>query len=226
MTVYRGVTTFIDNFDRAQAFTTTAGQNGWTIKDTSAAGTPTYLTLTEDGGAAKLTLVSTSEAEIVTLYQNDVLMLDLAQLQHFWVIAKVAGIEAVTTLTMGLGSAINDTDDSVSVNAWFRMQGSVATDAVVVETDDNVTDNDDKATGATLADVYKKFHIDFTQGLADVRFYIDGARVATATTFNMSGITAGQNVQPIIQLQKASGTGVPSVTIAQVGCQFSWAYGA
>ena len=226
MTVYRGVTTFIDNFDRAQAFTTTAGQNGWTIKDTSAAGTPTYLTLTEDGGAAKLTLVSTSEAEIVTLYQNDVLMLDLAQLQHFWVIAKVAGIEAVTTLTMGLGSAINDTDDSVSVNAWFRMQGSVDTDAVVVETDDNVTDNDDKATGATLAGVYKKFHIDFTQGLADVRFYIDGARVATATTFNMSGITAGQNVQPIIQLQKASGTGVPSVTIAQVGCQFSWAYGA
>lgn len=102
--ISRGVKTFIDNFDRAQAFTTTPGMNGWTIKDTSSAGTPTYLCITEDGGAAKLTLVSTSEAEIVTLFQNDVLMYDVRQLKAVWWIAKVAGIDAVTTLTMGVGS--------------------------------------------------------------------------------------------------------------------------
>lgn len=224
--VSRGLITKVENFDRAQAFTTTPGEGGWTIADTSSAGTPTYLCITEDGGAAKLTLAATSEAEIVTLYINDVLPLDLSNLQRVEIIAKVAGIDAVTTLTMGVGSARNDTDDSVAVNAWFRMEGSASTTAVVCESDDGTTDNDDKATGVTLAAVYKKFVIDFTNGISDVRFFIDGERVAASTTFSLAAITAGQNVQPIIQLQKASGTGTPSVTIAQITTQQKYAYGA
>lgn len=226
MAVSSGVTTTIDQFDRAQAFTTTPGQNGWTIADTSSSGTPTYLCITEDGGAAKLTLAATSEAEIVTLYCNDVLPLDLAKLDKVWFIAKVAGIDSVTTLTMGVGSARNDTDDSVGVNAWFRMEGSASTSNLLVETDDGTLDLDDKATGTTLASTYKKCLIDFSQGVDDVRFYVDGARVAGSTTFDMGAITAGQNVQPIVQLQKASGTGTPSVTIAQYGVQYRWSYGA
>ena len=224
--ISRGVSTFIDNFNRAQSFTTTPGMNGWTIADTSSAGTPTYLTITEDGGAAKLTLVNTSEAEIVTLYQNDILIYDVRQLKNVWWIAKVAGIDAVTTLTFGVGSARNDTDDSVATNAWFRMEGSVSTTLVVAETDDGTTDNDDKATGVTLSSTYKKFLIDFSNGIADVRFFIDGARVSQANTFDMSLLTAGLNVQPMVQIQKASGTGVPAVTLAQFGCQYEWAYGA
>ena len=226
MTVSRGVRLFDEFFDRAQAFTTTPGQNGWTIADTSAAGTPTYLCITEDGGAAKLTLAATSEAEIVTLYHNDVLAFDLAQIQRADFIVKVAGIDAVTTLTFGLGNARNDTDDTVGVSCWFRMEGSASTSALVVESDDGTTDNDDKATGTTLSSTYKKCSIDFSNGLSDIRFYVDGERVAAATTFSMSAITAGQNVQPIIQLQKASGTGVPSITIASVCIQYKYAYGA
>lgn len=224
--ISRGTRQFDDFFDRAQGFTTTPGQNGWTIADTSTGGTPTYLCITEDGGAAKLTLAATSEAEIVTLYHNDVLAFDVRKIKLVEFIAKVAGIDAVTTLTFGVGSARNDTDDSVATNAWFRMEGSVSTTAVVVETDDATVDNDDKATGATLAATYKKFTIDFERGLTDVRFFIDGERVAAATTFDMSALTAGLNVQPIVQLQKASGTGVPSITIAAVNIVYSYAYGA
>ena len=105
------------------------------------------------------------------------------------------------------------------------MEGSVSTSNIVVESDDGVTDNDDKATGATLAAVYKKFLIDFTNGISDIRFFIDGERVGSATTFTLAGITSGQNVQPMIQLQKASGTGVPSITIAQITTQQKYAYG-
>lgn len=226
MTVSRGVITEVENFNRAQSFTTTPGQNGWTIADTSSAGTPTYLCITEDGGAAKLTLAATSEAEIVTLYHNDVLTLDLANLQRVEYIAKVAGIDSVTTLTFGVGTARNDTDDSVAQHAWFRMEGSASTSNVVVETDDGVTDNDDNATGTTLSSTYKKFVIDFTNGLSDIRFFIDGERVAAGETFSLSGITAGQNVQPLVQLQKASGTGTPSITIAQITTVQRYAYGA
>jgi hypothetical protein len=225
MTVTRGVITKVENYDRAQAFTTTPGEGGWTIADTSSAGTPTYLCITEDGGAAKLTLAATSESENVCLYFNDVLPLDIASLHRIEFVAKVAGIDSVTTLVFGLGDARNDTPDTVATNCWFRMEGSVSTSNIVVESDDGVTDNDDKATGSTLAAVYKKFLIDFTNGISDIRFYIDGERVAAATTFSLAGITSGQNVQPMIQLQKASGTGVPSITIAQITTQQKYAYG-
>jgi hypothetical protein len=137
----------------------------------------------------------------------------------------VSGIDSVTTLCFGLASARNATPDSVAVNAWFRMQGSASLTAVVAETDDATTDNDDKATGYTLASVYKTFLIDFTNGLNDVRFYIEGERVAAGTTFNMSAVAAGQNVQPYVTLQKASGTGTPSVTIALVEIAYNYAYG-
>lgn len=224
--VYRSTRCWSDKFDRAQAFTTTPGMNGWTIKDTSSAGAPTYLCATDDGGSAVLTLDNTSEAQIVTLYQNDVLPFDVRMLKRVRFIAKVSGIDSVTTLVFGVGSAQSDTSDSVATNAWFRMQGSTSTSNVVVETDDATTDNDDKATGQTLSSTYKLFDIDFTNGIADVRFFIDGERVAAATTFDMSALASGLNVQPFVQLQKASGTGTPAVTIALVEVDYNVALGA
>jgi hypothetical protein len=216
-----------DRFDRAQAFTTTpTGEWGWTIADTSAAGTPTYLCATDDGGAAVLTLEATSEAQNVCLFQNDVLPFDLRKIHHVDFDAKVSGVDSVTTIVFGVGSARNNTPDSVSVNAWFRMEGSASTSNLVAETDDNTTDNDDKATGATLSSTYKRMRIDFSSGLSDVRFYVDGARVATGTTFDMSAVASGQNVQMIVQLQKASGTGVAAVTLTNVGIQYTRGDGA
>ena len=223
---WAGTECFIDNFNRAQAITTTPGQNGWTIKDTSAAGTPTYLCITEDGGALALTMDSNDEVEIVTLYQNNVLPYDLRLISNVWWVAKVAGVTATDTLVMGVANAQNDASDTVGVNAWFRMEGATSTTALVVETDDNVVNTDDAATGTTLAAVYKRMLIDFSQGLADVRFYVDGARVAAGTTFSMAAATAGQNVQPFIQLQKSGSASVASVTVAQFGITYKWSYGA
>lgn len=216
-----------DNFARAQAFTTTpAGEFGWTIKDTSSAGTPTYLCLTDDGGAAKLLCDNTSEAQIITLYQNNVLPYDLALLQYVDFVAKVGGIDSVTTLVFGVCTAQHDTSDSTDVHAWFRMEGSASTTAVVLETDDATTDYNDKATGVSLSTTYKKFTIDFTNGLSDIRFFIDGARVGQAVTHTLASITAGQNVQLYCQLQKASGTGVPYVQFSQISVQYKTADGA
>ncbi len=224
--VNREVLRFAEYFNRAQALTTTPGQNGWTIKDTSSGGTPTYLVATGDGGGMVLTLVSTSEAEVVTMYHNDVLCFDVRTIQFVEMIVKVSGVDAVTVLTMGLASAQSDTDDSVATNAWFRMQGSVSTSNLLVETDDAVTDNDDKATGVTLSSTYKTLRIDFTKGLANVKFSVDGEPVSGINTFDMSGLASGLNVQPWVQLQKTSGTGTPAVTIKKFLIQYTEANGA
>lgn len=230
MAVTRGTRKIIDNFDRPLTLTTTPeagnGGFGWTIADTSSSGTPTYLTATEDGGKLDITLANTNEVENVCAFANDVLMFDLAKLQHFWYVTKVSGVSNTSVLTWGLGSARADDEDAVAVNLFFKMEGATSTTNIVCESDDGTTDNNDKATGKTLAAVYKKLHIDLTNGLTDVRFFIDGDRVAEGTTFDISSITSGQNVQPIVQVSKTQSTSTPAITIAQVGVQYAYAYGA
>lgn len=220
MPEYRDVVKWVDRFDRAQTLSTTPGMNGWTLKDNSSAGAPTFSAV--DGGGLKLTLASNSEEEVVTAYHGDVETFDIDDLQRVEFLAKVAGVDSVTTIVFGMADAQSDTEDSIATNVWFRMQGSASTTAVVVESDDGTTDYDDKATGVTLSSTLKKFVIDFTNGKADIRFFIDGVRVAATTTFTLNGYT-GQ-LQPFIQLHKASGTGVPSITIRKVTIEYAPAY--
>lgn len=224
MSVINQVIKFLDNFNRGQTYSTTPGMNGWTLKDTSTAGAPTIANA--NGGGVTITLAADSEAEIMTLFQNDVLAIPLLGVQRVRFHAAVAGIDAVTTLVMGVASAQNDTSDTVATNAWFRMQGSASTTLVVTETDDGTTDNDDKATAVSLSTTMKEFIIDFSRGINDVRFSIDGQPVSLATTFSMSAATSSTYVQPYVQLQKASGTGVPAVTIGRIEVEYVKAIGA
>jgi hypothetical protein len=173
-----------------------------------------------------LTFSNESGSQLTVLYYNDVLTYDVRKIAQVWWVARIDVVDAVSNLALGVGSAHNTTLDSVATNAWFRVIGATSTTAVVVETDDATTDNDDKATGVTLSTVYKKFLIDFTQGLANVRFFVDGERVAAGTKFDMSSLTAGLNVQPYCSWGKASGTGLGSLTIAQFGISYNWTYGA
>jgi hypothetical protein len=124
--------------------------------------------------------------------------------------AAVGGVlDSATSLAFGVAGARNDAIDSIAQHALFRAIGS---NAIVVETDDGTTDKDDVATGASFTStVYKKFVIDFTGGKSNVKFYIDGVRVAQSTTFDMSAYTAG--VQPYFQIQKTSDANTDSFTV-------------
>jgi hypothetical protein len=206
---------FQEYWDRAQTLSTTPGFNGWTTKKTGA-GTPTF---TVAGKSCAIALDATSEAQVAVLYQNNVLPWKLSEIRWVEFVAKVSGIDAVSTLCMGLASTQNDTADSIAYNAFFRMEGSASLTNVVVETDDATNDNNDVATGKTLAATYKRFLIDFQNGLEDVRFKINGIRVASGTTFDMSAGDEDQGLQFITQIQKASGTGVPSVTLGPIVCK-------
>ena len=185
----------------------------WLVVDTSSSGTPTYV---RAGSAATLTLASTSEVENVCLAHGDSLAFDIDDIQRVVMRVEIgaATFTSGSELVFGVGSARNDTTDSVAANAWFKMGGASSTTAVYVETDDGVRDNDDVATGQTLGTSYKEFVIDFTGGKSNVKFYIDGIRVAASTTFDMSGYSSG--LQPIIQLQKAANTNVDAVSIDYV----------
>lgn len=206
---------FEDDFFGADTFATAGQGSPWAIADTSSSGTPTYATVSPSAtGELALTLASTSEVENVCLSFGDKLCFDIDNIQRFEARVKVSSMTTGSELVFGLGSARNDTQDSVANNAWFKMVGATSTTALVVETDDGTNDYDDKATGATLSTTYKKFVIDFTGGKSNVKFYVDGVRVAASTTFDMSNATS--SLQPIIQIQKAANTNVDAVTIDYV----------
>lgn len=184
----------------------------WLVVDTSSAGSPTAVRATSN---AVLTLAATSEVENLCLAHGDSLAFDIDQIQQVEMRVKIgAAFTTGSELVFGVSSARNDTTDSVTANAWFKMVGASSTTLVYCESDDGTTDKDDISSGATLATAFKRFVIDFTGGKSNVKFYIDGARVAASTTFDMSAYSSG--LQPIVQLQKAANTNVDAVTIDYV----------
>lgn len=185
----------------------------WLVDDTSSAGTPTYTT-----GTSVMTLAFSSNAEIqnVCAHFGDSLDFDIDDLINIEFRVKMgqAAADAATSLAFGIASARNDAIDSIGEAALFRVIGADSTTAVVVETDDGTNNNDDVATGKTLINAYKRFVIDFSGGKSDVKFYIDGDRVASSTTFDMSNYAAG--LQPIVQLQKTADANTDSVVVDYV----------
>jgi len=119
--------------------------------------------------------------------------------------APATGVSVV----FGLANDHNLDKDTVAAHAWFRLQGAAS---LLTETNDTTNDNDDVDTLIDLVvDEYHIFRIDCTD-LADVRFYVDGAHVNTATTFDMSNLTAAEEMmQPYISLDKAA-----NVTVAEM----------
>jgi len=201
---------FVDDFNGAVAsFPTSADPaTAWIVDDVSSAGAPTY---TKGTSEAVLTMAADVEAEVLALHFNDSLDFDADSIIRMEFRAKtVATLDTTTTIVMGMGSARSDTTDNVTGNAWFKLVGS---NAIVAESDDGTTDNDDKATGVSLVATYRKFVIDFSDK-RDIKFYVDGTRVATATTFTLSGYTAG--LQPIFQIQKSSDSNTDSLTVDYV----------
>ena len=183
----------------------------WLAVDTSSAGAPTYV---RNASNAVLTLASTSEVENVCLAHGDALSFDIDDIQRIEFRAKVTGCTSGTTISFGLASARNDDTAAMTALALFKMTGATSTTDVTVETDDNVTDTAPVSSGVTLATVFKRFVIDFTGGKSNVKFYIDGVRVAASTTFTMASYTAG--LQPFIQIQKAANTNVDAITVDYV----------
>lgn len=201
---------YVDDFHGTSAtFPTSADPaTPWHAVKTGTA--PTYV---RNADNAILTMTSTSEVQNICLAHGDALSFDIDGLFCFETRVKVTGCTTGTSLCFGMASARSDTQDSVAANAWFKMVGADSTTAVVVESDDGTTDLDDKATGTTLATTYKRFKIDFSNK-KDVKFYIDGTRVAQSTTFDMSAYSSG--LQPLFQIQKTSSANVDAITIDYV----------
>lgn len=206
---------YCDDFHGHGELPSSQSDSDWLVDDTSSAGTPTY---TKGGVNGEATLAFDSQAEIqnVCLHHGDDLNFDIDLIDHIEIAIKggQAALDATTMLAVGLASARNDAIDSIGEAALFRVIGADSTTAIVVETDDGTNNNDDVATGKSLADSYVHLLISFASGKSDVRFHINGSRVAKSTTFDMSNYSGA--LQPIIQLQKTADANTDSVVVDYV----------
>lgn len=99
---------------------------------------------------------------------------------------------------------IAEADAGPAEHIFFCFDGS---GACKIFTDDGTTDNDAVATGVTvIADAYHVFKIDCSTP-TDVKFYIDGDRVASGTTFSVNAVAA-LKLQPYLNIHKETGVGV------------------
>ena len=166
-------------------------------------------------GEFLLHLHVTTEDEDAVLYMGNNKNFDLNKGLIFETRLTVTTLPTLTAeAVFGMCADHNLDNDTAAVSAWFKLDGS---GALLTETDDTTNDEDDTATGITLvAGEYHIFRIDFTT-LTDVKFYVDGVRVSTATTFDMSNISAAEGkTQPYFSLDKTGDAGLGDVTIDYV----------
>ena len=140
----RGFYDFNDGFHGARTYSATAASNvghGYLIADTSAAGTPTYVSV--DGsanGEIAIDLEATAEVQNVCLHQADILQFDIDNITeaYFRVKMNQAALDTTTMVAFGLTGDRNDAIDTIAQSAIFRVVGADSTTNIVVETDDHV----------------------------------------------------------------------------------------
>jgi hypothetical protein len=202
-----GVQDFIEYFDdfigTSVTFPTAANIGTPWLTDVTGAAPPTHV---RAGSTATLTLTSASQEQILGLHHNDSLAFDIDDIQTVEMRVRInaSTFTSGSIFVWGVADTRNDTADSVAHHAWFRMEGANSTTLVYCETDDGTRDVNDISTGVTLGTTFKRFVIDFTGGKSNVKFYIDGQRVCSTQTFDMSAYAG--SFQPLLQLQKGVNT--------------------
>lgn len=117
---------------------------------------------------------------------------------------------------VGLCGDHNAAVDTVAESIWFRADGN---GQITVETDDTTNETSKVATGITLTTAdWIVARIDCTTP-AGILFFINGNRVASSTTFNMSQVPA-LALQPVARIGKEAGA--TSVGTLQVDYVRAW----
>jgi hypothetical protein len=116
---------------------------------------------------------------------------------------------------IGLCGDHNAAVNPVAESIWFRLDGS---GAITVEADDTVHETSAVATGVTLvANEWAVLRIE-CEDTAAVRMYVNGTRVASGTTFNMSQVAA-LALQPVARIGKeGAATTVGTLQVDYVRC--------
>lgn len=214
-----------DDFVGAYLMKYTTDENTTAFWKTVETNLNTAIGLSDDvvNGVAAIILDSDDNSEIGCLYFGDNLCLSMKQGLVFETRLTFSTLPTTGTETVqavfGLASAHNATLNSIATNAWFRVESSANT-ALLWETDDGDTDDDDNSTGITLvAGTYNIYKIDCRDLSNGVKFYVDGTLVGTSADMDTNLSSTEAKVQPYFNVSKvksSANTGTGTMLIDYV----------
>ena len=173
--------------------------NRFCVRDT--AGATETLLADQPGGVVQLLLTNAAEIQLAGIDWADERQFcaGYGPIAEFRTRFTTLPVNA-TTAVFGLCGDHNAAIDTVAESIWFRFDFS---GDATVETDDTATETSKVSTGVTVvANAWHVYKIDMSNQ-ADCHFYIDGVRVATGTTFDMSN-SATLVLQPVARLDKGA----------------------
>jgi len=169
----------------------------WTVRDT--AGGVQTMAADAAGGEVDLALSGVNEVQLIGIDWGDQRTLCLNRDPVFEARVRFPVLPTGAVVAcIGLCGDHNAAVNTVAESMWFRLDGS---GAITVETDDTIHEQSLVATGVTLvADQFAVLRIE-CDDYESIRFYIDGTRVATGTTFVMHTVPA-LALQPVVRIGK------------------------
>jgi len=164
-------------------------------------------------GELSCALDATSEKQNAEAYFNDELQFHVQQGLVFEARFKASVLPTGNAeMVIGLISNWADGLDNATYSVFATLDGS---GEIICEKDDNASD-ESTTSGVTLTNAeYAIVRIDCTD-YADIKFYVNGSRVAESNTFDWAASSANSKVQPVVGCYKASGTGVGTLLVDYV----------
>ncbi len=196
---------FYDDFLGADLVIPTSGESGckWTAKIVGIAPPTVAKSANVVNGMVLCSLTSDDQKQDAVLYMADQLSLSIAQGAIFEARLSLTTLPTLVAIaSFGLWGAWADGGSAYRVGFEIPASG-----IITCESDDASTDIPAASTVTLVAGEYHIFRINCTNQ-ADIKFYIDGARVCSSTTFANVASAANAKMQPHIGLYKASGAGL------------------
>lgn len=206
---------FCDDFNGADLVIPASGSDEsgckWTKKIVGAAPPTVAKAADTVNGYALCSLTSASQKQDAALHWDDQLSLSLAQGIIFECRLALTTLPTLNAIaSWGLWGAWADGGSAYRVGFEAPAGGLVA-----CESDDNATDTSASSGETLLTTEYHVYRIDCTTQ-SDIKFFINGARVASSTTFNNAASAANSKCQPHFGLYKASGAGLGVMAVDYV----------
>lgn len=194
----------------------------WVAKVVKTAGSPSAAAVANAaGGQIALALDATSEKQEATLTWNDSLALDASKYLNFEarvalsVAPSATGVQAV----FGLSTAWIDGPDNATQLIQFGCKANNNLSVRLTDKSGLVTTAAallaQPSTQLTLDTNFHILRIDATSP-ADVKFFLDGARVNQPNSVAFTTTGSGAILQPYLSVYKPSGTGVATLTVDAV----------
>lgn len=192
------------------------------VKKIVGAGPPTLAVVANAAcGVVAAALAATSEKEEATIYWNDGVAVDVTKKPQIefraalTVPPSAAGVQSV----WGLSSAWIDGPDNATRLIEFGVTANNGLICRMTDTAGLVTKNAaylySASTQVALDTNFHIFRIDMTN-IADIGFYVDGARVNAVNSFAFTTTGANAIMQPYASVYKPSGTGLATLQIDKI----------